>query len=292
MQKNIDLDLLRTFLAICDTGKFSIAATRVGRTQSAVSQQITRLEDLFGQPLFERTTKKLKLTVSGEILYDYAQKMMELNEETFLRVSDNEITGILRLGAPEVLTYKHLPKILSAFNKSHPSVLLDVDCKLTDDLLEDFEKGAYDVLIFISPRNRKQTLGQAVYKEKLAWLKAKDKDFHKQSSLPLVLSPHPCVYRHLAIETLEQNKVNWRTIMTAHSLSGRISAVKSGLGISLMPIDLIDDDLEICPDIPLSKPISSIDIAVAVNEQSDKNLSQSFTNHMLRHFNVKESYGA
>ena len=280
MYRNIDPDLLRTFLAVCETGKFSGAAQRVGRTQAAVSLQIKRLEELLGKELFERDNRNVFLSTAGEILKDYAQKLIDLNDETYLRVSETEISGVLRLGVPEALTSTHLPKILALFNENHPTVALDVTCKLTDELLHDFDKGDYDVVIFKREKAGRKA-EPSVFREKLSWIKAKGMALKSGKSIPLILSPHPCIYRRLAIEALEKERLDWRAVMTAHSLSGRLSAVKNGLGVSLLPSDMIDDDLELIKNMPSSP---DLEMGVMSSENKNQALAASFIAHLDEYF--------
>jgi DNA-binding transcriptional LysR family regulator len=283
MYRNIDPDLLRTFLVVCETGKFNAAAARVNKTQAAVSLQIKRLEELLGKTLFERDNRNVRLSTAGELLKDYARRLIELNDETFLRISEADISGILRLGAPEALTSTHLPKILALFNQSFPTVVLDVTCKLTDELLDDFDKGNYDVVIFKREQNSRKS-GTVIYREKLAWIKSKSFKLDTSKTLPLILSPHPCIYRRLAIESLEKSRIDWRAVMTAHSLSGRLGSVKNGLGISLLPIDTIDNELEEVStrtNLPLTP---ELELAVLNNETDNQKLAESFIDHLIAYF--------
>jgi len=283
MHRNIDTDLLRTFLVVSETGKFSIAADRIGRTQAAVSLQIKRLEDLLGQVLFERNSRNVRLSTAGEVLHEYAQQIINMNDEAFFRLSEADISGVLRLGAPEALTSTHLPKILALFNKQHPSVALDVTCKLTDDLLNDYDRGSYDVVIFKREKRNKKS-GTIIYKEPLVWAKSKKYQLDFSKTLPLILSPHPCIYRRLAIESLEKKKQDWRATMTAHSLYGRISAVKNGIGISLISKDLIDKDLDIIDNQTKLPSNIELEMAVMSHENKNKALASSFIEHLVHYF--------
>jgi DNA-binding transcriptional LysR family regulator len=282
MPKNIDPDLLRTFLSICETKKFGETAERVGRTQAAVSLQIKRLEDLLGKSLFIRNNRSVALSDAGEILQPYAKKMIELNDETFLRVSEMEISGVIRLGAPEAITSTHLPNILSEYNKKHPSIVLDVTCKLTDELLNDFDNNLYDVVILKKEASERKD-GDIIYRERLAWVKEKGRTLDFKRSIPMVLSPHPCIYRRLALEALEKKRVNYRAVMTAHSLSGRLSAVRKGLGVSLLPEDTITDDpsVERAAALP---PINDLVMTILNNKVNKNEFAQNFIEHTLDYF--------
>lgn len=285
MYRNIDLDLLRTFIAVFETGSFSGAAKRVGRTQSAVSLQIKRLEELLKHNVLDRDNRNVELSTTGEILKDYAYKIIELNDETYLRISEAEISGVLKLGAPEVLTATHLSHILKSFQKEHPTIALDVTCKLSDELLHDYNKGEYDVVTFLR-ETQDQDSGTILYKEKLKWAQGKGVDFSGSRSVPLILSPAPCIYRKLAIEVMEKSKVEWRTVINAHSLSGRLSAVKNGLGIALIPEDMFDDDLI---ETSLAAEFSKCpDLELALLSQSKKDHIDHFIHNLKDYFRIMD----
>ena len=283
MLKNLELDLLRCFLAVNESGGFNAAGKKIGRTQAAVSQQIRRLEEILEKPLFERTTRKVKLTAYGEVLLSYAKKMLDINDETLLRIRDAAVSGTLRLGAPEALTSTHLPRILSLFSRSHPNVTLDVTCGLTDELLGRYEKGEYDVVIF-KRGGRIQDQGTLVFSEKLSWMKGAGARIMEKGSLPLILSPDPCVYRRRTVETLAKVNRSWHCIMTLHSLSGRISAVKEGLGVSLLPTELADDELEILPVARNLPNPGKIDIAMISSQTHPESIAGQFYLHALEYF--------
>ena len=287
MYRNLDPDLLRTFIAVCETGKFNAAARRVGKTQAAVSLQIKRLESLLGKSLFERDNRNVHLSVPGEMLYDYAQKLIRLNDEACLSITNTETTAVLRLGAPEVLISTHLPKILSIFRQDYPDVALDVICGLTEDLLREFNQNPnkYDVIVFLQDRSRALKSNRVVFQEQLVWLRGKNgAPLDKGSPLPLILSPYPCVYRRLAIESLEKAGIEWRAVLTAHSLSGRIAAVKNGLGVSLMPHDIIDSDL--VPFSPGAGATSGkgLDLAVLTGASKNKKLAENLIDGLETYF--------
>lgn len=291
MQRNIDTDLLRTFLAICETGKFTAAAERVGRTQAAVSQQIKRLEDLLGQTLFDRDNRNIKLSTAGEILKNYAYKLIELNDETFLRIHEADISAVLKLGAPEVLTSTHLSHILKKFNKDHPSVALDVTCKLSDELLKDFDQGGYDIAVFLREQRHRKS-GTVVHTEHLVWTQSKDFTMHEDRALPVILSPNPCIYRRLAISAIEKSKWDWRVVLTAHSLLGRISAVKNGLGVALLPEDMLDDDLIVVPSHYRLPQTPDLEMAVISHKSQNEALNTAFVNILMDYFSSHERRAA
>lgn len=283
MPDYLDLDLLRTFVAIKDSGGFHAAGKAVGRTQAAVSHQIKRLEEIVEKPLFERTTRKVRLTPYGELLIEHAKKMLEMNDEALLRIKDASVSGVLRLGAPEAMTSNHLPRILALFSRSHPNVILEVTCGLTEDLLYGYEKNEYDVVIF-KRSNRSEGQGKIVYTERLAWMKARHATFPDKSPIPVILTPEPCNYRKRTIETLQKSKRAWRIAMTLHSFSGRVSAVKEGLGISVLPHEIADGEIvTIRPGGDLHNP-GQIDLALLPIECDKHTIAGQFVDCVVAYF--------
>ena len=238
MIRNIDVDLLRAFLTIYEAGSFSHAAERLGRTQSTISQQIKKLEDILGREVFLRNNRSVSLTTEGEVLLSYARRMIALNDEVFGRISKPDISGTVRLGAPEAFAAHHLPDILVQFAKSHPNVGLEVHCDLSHHLADDFERGELD-LILIKRDNKTKIYGNKVWREGLVWAGQGKEQFKMGDTLPLVLSPNPCVYRSKMIDILDKKKIKWKAVFTSSSMTSRIAAAKAGLGITIIPKEML-----------------------------------------------------
>lgn len=283
MSQNLDLDLLRSFIAVTECGGFHAAGTKVGRTQAAVSQQIKRLEEILDKPLFERTTRKVKLTPYGETLMASARRMLDLNDEALLRIRDAAVSGTLRLGAPEALTTTHLPGILSIFSRAHPNITLDVTCGLTDDLLDNYEKGAFDVVIF-KRGARTQEQGTVIMTEQLSWMKGENAAFDEKADIPLILSPEPCVYRRRTIEILEKAQKGWHAIITLHSLSGRVAAVKEGLGVSVLPTEIVDEGLKVLQSSRNLPSPGKIDLAFLSKDSNPETIAGQFSLYIKKYF--------
>lgn len=245
-----DLDLLRTFVEIADNGSFTRAAERVGRSQSAVSLQIRKLEQGLGCRVLARESgsraAELHLTTEGEVLLNYARQVLSLCDEARSRIMNPEIEGIVRLGTPEDFATVHLPEILAQFARSHPRVVLAVHCDFTVNLLTGFAKGEYDLILFkrepqASRESRDQGAvdGIGVWREVLVWAASPRFALEADKPLPLVLAPPPDVYRKNAISALDAADRNWRIAFTSPSLAGLQAAVKAGLGVSVLPREMV-----------------------------------------------------
>ncbi len=237
MLLNVETDLLRTIVMVAETGSFSRAGERLLRSQSAISQQIKRLEDAVGKRLLERNSRSISLTAPGEKLLDYARKIIALNDELVSTISEPDLHGKVRLGTPEDFATTKLPDVLARFAQAHPHVTLEVTCDLTLNLLEGFRADQFDlVLVKREPSSGKD--GIRVWREPLVWV-AGQAEIDRNGPLPLVFSPPPCVYRKRALDALERDSQPWRIAYTCGSLSGSIAAVKAGLGVTVLPKEMI-----------------------------------------------------
>lgn len=235
MPFHIDTFQLKSFIAIAETGTFSKAADSVGRTQSALSLQIKKLEDALGCQLFERAARHVTLTAQGEIFIGYAKQMLSLQREAFSRLKEPDVAGEIRFGTPEDFATYYLPDVLASFRHHHPRIQLKVECDLTLNLMKGFERGDFD---FILVKRDPQTVkgGSKVWREPLVWAAA---DYYRsENPLSLVLSPQPCIYRARALAALDRAKKPWHISYTSPSLAGTLAAVKAGLGITVLPANM------------------------------------------------------
>src|SRR5215813_12355195 len=143
----IDVDQLRTFIAIAETGSFTRAADVVHKTQSAVSMQMKRLEERLDRPIFARDGRASKLTEDGERLLDYARRIVKLNIEALAAFSDAELSGRVRLGVPDDYADRYLPEIMARFARGYPAVELTVSCQSSVELIKLIDENELDLAI-------------------------------------------------------------------------------------------------------------------------------------------------
>jgi DNA-binding transcriptional LysR family regulator len=237
MNRNIDIDLLRTFVAIVETRSLSRTGERLLRSQSTISVQLKRLEDAVGKRLLDRSPHAVRLTPEGETLFAYALRILALNDELVSRVNEPQLAGHVRLGTPEDFATSYLPGVLAEFAKSHPLVSLEVRCDLTLNLTERHRRGEFDVVLVKREPSAKGS-GVRVWREPLVWVSAQGYALPSREPLPLVVSPEPCVYRKRAVEALERARRPWRVSYTCASLAGQQAAVRAGLGVTVLPKDM------------------------------------------------------
>ena len=245
----LDHALLRTFVIAAETGSLTRAGERLRLSQPAVSLQMKRLEEALGCSLIERSPRRFKLTGEGEMLLAYGRRILALSDEVMGRLSEPEMTGTVRLGTPEDFATTHLPEVLSAFARAHPNIGLEVTTDLTMNLLERFGQGEFD-LVLIKREPMGPSEGVKVWREKLVWVGTDEQidllDDHERT-IPLVVSPHPCVYRKRALKALDEGARGWRIAYTSTSLAGLQAAVRAGLGICPLPAGMVPQGLAVAP---------------------------------------------
>lgn len=242
MFTNLDLDLVRTFVTVVEARSFTRAGERLGRSQSAISLQMGRLETRLGSALLSRDPRHVTLTAEGESFLPQARRLLRLNDEIVGRLHQVEIEGEVRLGSPEDFATVHLPEILGAFAKSHPKVSLSVTCDLTLNLLEGLRGGALDIAL-VKREPLGPDLGVRVWREPLVWVGADLGILEQVEVTPLIVAPSPCVYRKRAITALERHGRPWRVAYTSPSLAGQHAALRAGLGVTVLPLEMTPPDL-------------------------------------------------
>ncbi len=279
---SLDTFSLKCFIAVAETGSFTKAAERVRRTQSAISQQIAKLEKLLLKPLIARG-KTLTLTAEGEVFLGYARKILTLHCETIDRFKKPELEGEVRFGLPEDFASVFLSDVLADFSRIHPRILLNIECDLTLNLFDRFKKKEFDLVLVKMNRPEDFPNGLDVWSEPLRWV-GDSRLIDPNRPVPLVLSPAPCVYRASAIKALESKGRSWRLVFTSPSYAGTAAAVKAGMGITIMPAAMVPDNLEVI-DSSLLPKLSDTHVSILKYESNNPVVSslEGFIIRKLRH---------
>lgn len=264
MLATLDHHLLRTFVTVAEAGSLSRAGERLRLAQPTVSLQMKRLEEVLGCRLIERTPRSFVLTGEGETLLAYGRRILALCDEAVARLSEPAMTGLVRLGTPEDFATTHLSGVLSAFARQHPNVALEVTTDLTLNLVERFAAGEFD-LVLVKREPLGPSEGVRVWREALVWARsASGPDPFAQTTpaLPLVVSPHPCVYRRRAMRALDRAGRPWRVAYTSTSLAGAQAAVRAGLGVTVLPKDMVPADFVVVEESSGAPDLSDTEVAL------------------------------
>src|SRR3954451_12377266 len=229
----IDVDQLRTFIAIAETGSFTKAADVVHKTQSAVSMQMKRLEERINRPIFARDGRASKLTEDGSRLLDYARRMVKLNMETVAAFSDVGLSGRVRLGVPDDYADRYLPEIMARFSRAYPGVELSVICEPSVDLLERIDANELDLAIITNCESKRAS--ETFRRERLLWVGSGRHSMHTEEPLPLALGRPTCAWRRIACERLDAIGRRYRLLYSSSNSGAVAAAVLAGLAVSVLP---------------------------------------------------------
>lgn len=237
--RHLDLDLLRALVAIADCGSFSAAAQLLGRTQSAVSLQIKRLEEMVGHGLLDRTQGRVAgPTEEGRLLIDYGRRMLRLNDEAYSCFAQPGLSGQLRVGLPEELMESVFPAVAASFARAYPRMELNLRCDLSMRLEAALDAGELDLVVIKRLTAAKGGPGRVLRREPLVWFSGEGSEAHLHRPLPLALFQEGCVFRVAALSHLSQHRIEGRVAYVGNSFTGMRHAVAAGLAVAALPRSL------------------------------------------------------
>lgn len=291
MSQSLEIDLLRSFAVVAEVRSLSRAASRVGRTQSALSQQMKRLEEIVDQPLFQRTGRGVVLTNPGERLLMHAQRMLRLHDEAMADLCGKGLTGTIRFGCPDDYAAVFLPALLRQFSRQHPQALVEVVCGPTPRLIEQLESRAVD-LAMISLPEATDTTGVAhettkdhadddiIRHEQLVWIGYPGLDPAHFDPLPLALSDPDTLDHVAACEALQRIGRAYRVAYASSSLSGLTALVRSGQAFAVMTQTAVPADLAILHGDPGLPPLPAVGITLKFERKRPSHLTAAFAEHI------------
>ena len=253
---NVSLDSLRTLVIAQDVGGFGRASERLGRTPSAISLQMKRLQDEIGVQLFRKQGRKTLLTEQGEIALQYARRVLELNDEMIDVLRGSSLSGVVRIGFAQDFTANVLPLVIERFSSLYPLVKLEVTVDRGQVLIQSLNSGDLDLSLTLggSPAKTAQILSHLP----LYWIASPKFKGRANQPLPLALFNPPCGCQTRGLDSLQDAGRPWRAAMTSPSLPGLWAAVSAGLGLTArtligMPGDVQTIDLGLPPlgDMPV-----------------------------------------
>lgn len=239
----LDLELLRTFIAVVDHHSFAEAGTHLNRTQSSVTQHMQRLEQQVGVNLFEKHGRQKRLTEAGLQLLRHARHMLSMNDEALSSLRENSLSGVLRIGSPHDIADTILPPILSHIARSAPRLRLEIDVGRSPFLMEDLHRGKVDMVN--STREDPNLEGFALRTSPVWWICSAQYLHNPSEPLPLILVDEPSIYRRYALEALERANIPWRQAYLASNLIGIKAATRAGLGVTARSMEMLGPDMRV-----------------------------------------------
>ena len=239
----LELDILKTFIAIAETGNFTTAAESVHRTPSAVSMQIKKLEETLGCTLFRRDARSVVLTHQGEVLLSYARRLIALSNEAVSRFMMPEMNGVVRLGAPDDVGELILPEVLKRFAESFPSIAVNVSIESSNALRRAVSERRLDLAIFNSSNPEATVPGEILMKEQLVWVGKNCGTAHLKTPLPESIWEEGCIWRGKALEELSKSGREFRVAYFCAHHMGQQAAIRADLAVAPLARFLVRDDM-------------------------------------------------
>ena len=280
MSRHLDIDLLRTFAAIAETHTLGRAATKIGRTQAAVSMQVKKLEAMLNQPLLNRTGRGVVLTLHGERLLGHARTILRHHDAAVADISGEGLSGTLRFGCPDDYAAAFLPHVLRSFAGRHPQVFVEVFCAPTPRLAERLKKHALD-LALVSIADAENT-ASVIRREPLVWVGNQHDNAATREPLQLALSDPDTLDHRAACEGLDAAKRRYRIAYASGSISGLLAVVRSGQAIAVLTQAAVPADLQILPTGNLLPRLPAVGLTVKFDLQRPPALVAEFAEHLQR----------
>jgi DNA-binding transcriptional LysR family regulator len=231
--EQIGLDLLRTYVAVCRQGSLNRVAAQTGRTQSALSMQMRRLESLVDRRLFQRTGRGVVPTAEGELFLGYATRILALSDEALARLRQADVSGYVRIGLAEEVATMAPPAALGKLHRAYPDICLNVVVEHSVALGKLWSESGLDIMI--GPTSVVVADAIMTWNVELQWMCALDYDVDMGRPLDLVAFTAPCLWRQRMIDALVAANKEHRITFTSQSVAALRAAVENGLGIGLLP---------------------------------------------------------
>ena len=241
--EDIDLDLMRCFCIIAETRNFTLAGDRLGRSQSAISMRMNKLETLIGTPLFRRDSRNVTLTARGEMLLPRAQALLALGEETLASVRTPVLSGRLRVGILDYLAPQQIPRITSLIQRRLPDAEIQFRLGLSRHLMALLDRGEIDVTLAMHDPTRGEEAPYSL--DPLVWARGLQGPIDPADlvPVPLCLLDDPCFYRTAAMEALAGQGRSHRETLSASNVFAVRSAVVNGMGLTVLGASSLGPDL-------------------------------------------------
>jgi DNA-binding transcriptional LysR family regulator len=240
--QGLDPELLRAFVLIAEGHSFTQSADRLGRTQSAISMQIKRLEDVLGQTVLSRGKGgTITLTTHGRYLLTRARQILALNDEVLATFRAPTISGTVRLGTPDDYALSHIPGVLRRFAETHPAVQVDVLCSSSSHLVEKLQAGELDLTLVSDGSQPRNWPCVSLWRGPLSWITSTEYAPHRQDPLPLALAHEHCRWRASAQDALDRAGIRYRVAYLSGTQVGTHAPVVAGLAVTVSALTVLPE---------------------------------------------------
>ena len=288
MRRDLDLTILRAFLAVVETGSVTGAARQLNRTQAAVSLQIKRLEEVLEQELFERGHKRLSLTPAGEQLIGLAKRLVSLNDEVVDTMTTPSFEGEVRLGLPVDLIVTYAAPILRRFNAKWPGVRVSLIAANSHDLTEQLQHGQLDLVLTtdLEPGGRHV---ETMATDDLVWVGAPGGQAHRRLPLPIAIGGRSCRFRPVVLEELRSAGIEWRIVLEVANQDAVNATVAAGISLSALLRETVPPGLTALPDDVGLPKLPSFALNLRLPPGGANELAEEMARHIRAEFATRAS---
>lgn len=280
MTHALDIDQLRTFLAIAELGSFTKAGETVHKTQSAVSMQMRRLEERVAMPIFVKDGRQSRLTEDGQRLVEYARRMITLNDETLSAFGGRKEVGHVKLGVPDDYADRLLPQVLAAFNRLNPSIEVQVECTGSSTLGVAIKEGSLDVAI-VTSGDANVASGEIIRREPLHWVTSSQHCAHTMDVVRLAVGPSSCCWRRLSLDGLDRVGRRYTVSYVSSSGAALVGAVLAGLAVTVFPESAIREGMRILEEKDGFPMLPTCDITLLRSDKARQPMHDALCNHIV-----------
>jgi DNA-binding transcriptional LysR family regulator len=267
---DFQIDWLRAYVAVVDAGSLSAAAPLLHRSQSAVSMQIKKLENVLGKPVLLRGPRHMEITVAGTALLSYARRMLELQAQTQAVMFGPALEGRIRLGVPDDYASTYLTPVLRSFASRHHGVEIELTCEQSTSLIPKVVRGDLDLALV--SRDKPQR-GRLLFQEPLVWVGASQFEVWRKDPLPIAVYESGSLARTEAMAALAAKRRAYRVVYHSSSLAGQVAAVESGLAVAVLTRCSVPASLQPLQNLPKEfelPALGSMDVAVFRSKVSQR----------------------
>lgn len=279
---NLDMNQLRAFVTVAELRSFSKASEKLCRVQSAVSQQIQKLEASLGSNLFIRGGRNLELTAQGDSMLAYALKILEVNDQAVAQLTDKSYSGIVRVGSSDAYASNYFSEIIKCCSDRFPDIEIEVHCGYSSDLWQSYEAGKLDVVL--TQACPASIPSELLHSEPLTWVSARDSNVFEKDPIPLALFTKGCGDRDLILSALNRVGKPYRISYHSTSHSGILAALSSGCYVSAVLLSTVGEAFRVLREAEGFPIIGNLDISLAYRDHSKASLAGLFADISRSYF--------
>lgn len=279
MRRDIDVAIVRAFLAVLETGSVTAAARQLNLTQGAISQQVRRLEELSGKDLFLRAGRRLSLSPEGRGMIAPARQLVATNDLLWMALREPPFQGEVRFGAPYDIIGSYAPPILRRFRDAYPTIRVTLVCRDSVLLLADLKAGDIDVALTTELGCGRG--GETLRADRLVWVGARGGGAHARDPLPVSLGAEACVFRPVAVAALRKARRDWLAVCEVSNMEPVRATLEADLAVAALLSHSLPESLEIVPPSRRLPRLPSFNINLYAAAQP-KPAVRAFADHVRR----------